>query len=285
MKSPALHLKKNLKNGGNRTYLNGKLHSLDDKPSLFSPTFNNTKAWSYRKVWHIKGVKGRLDDKPAYRSLNISRIPGLTLLRKKEDRWYSNGKLSRNDDKPAVEKELLDKYYTQKTVTYEKHWFKQGVLHRDGDKPAITIVSRRYSNDGMLLFVTTTNEYYVNGERHREGGKPAIVMKRHNQFIKAFYVNGVLSRDYLPTFVVEEGNKVHYGYSNDQGSDEELTNKRVYFLENQVREVEPSFKVSEIEVLPFTQLESIVETITRKKYVLALPSLFIADERRVRIKL
>lgn len=283
MINPSLYLKKTLKNGGKRTYINDKLHSVDDKPSLFSPTFNNTKAWSYRKVWHIKGIKGRTDDKPAYRSLYISRIPGRTLLRKKEDRWYANGKLSRNDDKPAVEKELLDKFYTQKTVTYEKHWFKQGLLHREGDKPAVTIVSRRYSNDGMLLFVTTTNEYYLNGKRHREGGKPAIVMKRDRQFITAFYVNGVLSRESLPTFVVEEGNKVYYGYGNSQEFDEGLTSKSVFFLENQVREVEPSFKLPEIEKLPFSQLESIVETITRKKYVLVLPSLFLAGEKSIQI--
>ena len=41
-------------------------------------------------------------------------------------RWFQNGKLHRDNDKPA--RILSDG---------DKHWFQNGVLHRDNDKPAI----------------------------------------------------------------------------------------------------------------------------------------------------
>jgi hypothetical protein len=40
--------------------------------------------------------------------------------------WYKEGKLHRDDDKPAI---MCNNNY--------KAWYKDGLLHRDGDQPAV----------------------------------------------------------------------------------------------------------------------------------------------------
>ena len=80
------------------------------------------------------------------------------------DYWHKNGKLHRDDDKPAVEHK-----------NGAKTWYKNGKLHRDDDKPAI-----KHKNGDEA--------WYKNGKLHRDDDKPAIITKG---FYKEWYKNGI----------------------------------------------------------------------------------------------
>lgn len=71
--------------------------------------------------------KGRIPDAP------IVRADG-------SERWYYQGALHRDGDKPAC------------TNEYGQFWFRMGFLHRDDDKPAIisTIAGRCWYRDGRM---------------------------------------------------------------------------------------------------------------------------------------
>ena len=72
-------------------------------------------------------------------------------------RWYLNGKLHRDNDKPAI-------IYQNGT----QYWYFNGKIHRDNDKPAII------SEAGY-------KEWLFNGKPHRENG-PAIIHPDGNKF-------------------------------------------------------------------------------------------------------
>ena len=68
-----------------------------------------------------------------------------------EIKWYKNGKLHRDNDKPAT------MWWEGFTI-----WYKNGKRHRDNDQPAVI------DPDG-------TRFWYRNGYLHRGDGKPAII--------------------------------------------------------------------------------------------------------------
>lgn len=86
----------------------------------------------------------------------------------KSDTWFQNGKLHRNNDKPA-------EIYHSGT----RHWYKHGVLHRGGDKPA----QISYNGDKV---------YFKNGRIHRGNGLPAYIM---DSGTKIWYQNSGSYRD------------------------------------------------------------------------------------------
>jgi len=65
--------------------------------------------------------------------------------------WRADGKLHRDGDLPAVERDNGD-----------KEWWKNGVLHRDGDKPAL-----EFSDGGK--------QWCKNDELHRDNDLPAVI--------------------------------------------------------------------------------------------------------------
>lgn len=77
-------------------------------------------------------------------------------------KWFLNGKLHREGDRPA----LLFKNGT-------KEWYLNGKKHRKNDKPAVI----RHNGD---------KEWYIEGVRHRANGLPAIISK--NKFF--YFENG-----------------------------------------------------------------------------------------------
>jgi len=83
-------------------------------------------------------------------------------------RWFKNGKLHRDNDKPAVI-----------WSDGEKNWHKDGPLHRDGDKPAV-------------IQANGAKVWYKNGKCHRDNDKPAGVF---HDGAKYWYKNGKLHRD------------------------------------------------------------------------------------------
>ena len=78
--------------------------------------------------------------------------------------YYLDGKLHRENDKPAVE-------YSDGT----KEWYRKGQLHRENDNPAIEWA------DG-------TKMWYRKGKRHRENDKPAV---ERVDGTKDWYLNGI----------------------------------------------------------------------------------------------
>lgn len=92
------------------TRVNGKIHSVDDKPAIINEYGEN--------FWYKNGQLHRGDDKPAHQgSLGYKG-------------WYIEGKQHRADDKPAIEYSNGDKL-----------WYIDGELHRgDDDKPAMECV-------------------------------------------------------------------------------------------------------------------------------------------------
>lgn len=83
-------------------------------------------------------------------------------------KWFYEGKLHREGDKPAI---------IYKNGTQE--WYIKGLLHRENDKPAII------RNNGF-------EEWYLNGARHRSFGKPAI---KSSNFLDYFEFGEKLSKE------------------------------------------------------------------------------------------
>jgi len=79
-------------------------------------------------------------------------------------RWFKNGKLHRDNDKPAVI------HFSGST-----YWYKNGEFHRDNDQPA------SIWNDG-------TKQWWKNGKLHRDNDKPSIIRADGT---RSWYKNGV----------------------------------------------------------------------------------------------
>ena len=136
--------------------LKNSIHRYDDPDGLYSARLERGIAKRKQMLKSI-GTKdsGDIDDN----------LP--TISPNGDKRWYLNGKLHREDDRPAVvsvdgTKEWWVDGKCQRSVSAngDKAWYLNGRLHRDGDKPAYERA------DGL-------KEWWVNGERHREGDKPA----------------------------------------------------------------------------------------------------------------
>ena len=86
------------------TLINGKYHSVDDKPIII----NN------KMTWYKNGIIHRGGDQPS-------------IIDQGSRYWYKNGVLHRDFDLPAM-------------IIYpsgNKRWYKNGLLHRDGGNPAV----------------------------------------------------------------------------------------------------------------------------------------------------
>jgi hypothetical protein len=81
-------------NNATKTYLNGKLHSVNGQPAI---CINNREDW----YWH--GKRHRENDKPAIEYANGDK------------KWYWHGKRHRENDKPAFE-----------YANGSKHWYWNG---------------------------------------------------------------------------------------------------------------------------------------------------------------
>ena len=95
------------------TYLNGRLHSLDDQPAV--------EFTSGDKEWYRYGKKHRGGDLPAFKYINGAK------------KWYWNGYKHRENDLPAVVRAWGD-----------KEWFWHGKRHRKGLPAIIKINGGKY---------------------------------------------------------------------------------------------------------------------------------------------
>jgi hypothetical protein len=103
-----------------RFYVNRKLHSIYDKPSIIN---RNKYGGTW---WHKSGRVHRLGDKPAYIGNNG------------DLEWYRDDNLHREGDKPARIREQ----------GLSVSWWRKGRLHREGDKPAAV-----YANGYLQYFL------------------------------------------------------------------------------------------------------------------------------------
>ena len=155
-----------------RTYLNGKLHSFDDKPSRVS-------------------YDGKIKI------------------------WHKNGVIHRENDKPAVIKDIVQitSSGTEKHISIQD-WYKNGVSHRGNDKPA-GIRHEKHFSDGQLVLDYSGKFWYIHGRKSRLNNKPSdistsihqTILPHNNKveyrksFIKMWYVKGIKHRDNGPAFV------------------------------------------------------------------------------------
>ena len=97
-------------------------------------------------------------------------------------RFYKNGELHRDGDKPAVI-----------CANGEQHFYENGKFHRDGDKPAV-------------IFASGAQRFYKNGKLHRDGDKPAIIWADGAQH---FYKNGKLHRKNGTDAIWADGEQIY----------------------------------------------------------------------------
>ena len=101
--------------------------------------------------YYLDGVLHRENDKPAIEYASGSKM------------WYRKGQLHRENDKPAIE-----------YVSGTKYWYYKGQIHRENDKPAVEEVNG-------------TKEWYRKGLLHRENDWPAI---EWSDGTKEWWLNG-----------------------------------------------------------------------------------------------
>jgi hypothetical protein len=148
--------------GFTRTTVGGRLHSLDDMPSMSN---------SEEKRWYRDGLCHRDGDKPAiiYECVRFG-----------YNAWCQNGQYHRDGDKPAV----VDNKGNQS-------WYRNGLRHRDGDKPAVVDADgsmmwwqhdqRHRDGDGpAAVYANRVHLWYRYDKLHRANGKPAVLYNAYN---------------------------------------------------------------------------------------------------------
>lgn len=164
--------------GYTSTFLDGELHSFNDRPSLASADGSVMK-------WHKNGKVHREGDKPAVireRITQASANSNIIIYHRIEREWHTEGLIGRELDLPGEVSETR-KFDSNGILTHESStikWYKNGKLHRDGDKPAY--VSKRSklnlpSGEYSLLWEIC---FYKNNLQHREGDKPSYIHTRHD---------------------------------------------------------------------------------------------------------
>lgn len=217
-------------NGTVHTYVNGKLHSINDEPS------------KHRKImgeysWHKDGKLHREKDKPAvirdYEYAVRLKNEHVTL---DEKEWYLKGIRHRDGDKPAmvIKKTVIFLDYTK--VEVEKRWYQRGKISRSNNKPAITITSRRFNNTTKFLIdEIKTLSFVHNNNLHRDDDKPAVIENSKNwdenkqlirtDSMKKWYQNNKYHRDGDKPAIIMNA----FAYKHDK---KDLTYHAEYYYKN-----------------------------------------------------
>lgn len=132
-----------------KTYLNNKLHSFNDKPALV--IFKDNGELQY-KGWYKHGK--------IHRDNNLI----AALQNANENDWIEyymcDNVYHRTDDKPAI-------IYKNNKKFYEQHYYIGGRLHRFDDKPAIVI---NYPNGKLKLL-----SWWEHGKLKKRNNLPSII--------------------------------------------------------------------------------------------------------------
>ena len=118
---------------------------------------------SYRDYKTICQLIERLKD-PQRRARIIESITKREVDKEGNILYYLDGKLHRENDKPAIE-------WADGTKSW---WYRKGQHHRENDKPAVE-------------WAHGTKEWWYKGQLHRENGKPAV---EGVDGMKEWWVNG-----------------------------------------------------------------------------------------------
>lgn len=171
--------------GYKRSYIKGKLESINDQPSVISP--DGTKEWHHKNLLH------RRNDLPALEKSDGTK------------EWYKNNKLHRKG-KPA------------KINPRGKYYYKEGKLHRRGG-PAIKLKNgkKEYYKDGLLhrknkeAFIDPSGlkKWYYMGELHSYNDKPSVI---YPDGTLEYHINGQLHREVGPAVIKSNGTKEWYKY-------------------------------------------------------------------------
>ena len=109
-----------------------------------------------------------------------------------EKRWYKEGKVHRENDKPAVISDGT------------KEWWYKDKRHRENDKPAV-------------IYSDGAKQWWYEGKAHRENGKPAVIFPNGR---KEYYLNG---KQYVPSEEsIKQINKLTTKKSSKQKQREDL---------------------------------------------------------------
>ena len=186
--------------------------------------------------WYLNGLLHRVNG-PAlkqflYTENGISRF---------DEYWYTDGKLNREDDEPAVERANGDKeWYTDDVRTRtgapaitksdgSEYWYLNGKINRGDDEPAVLeyVSTIEDDNEGPInlfnkYWYTNGNlnreddepavenadgskEWYTNGNLNRGGDEPAVIRANGDQ---EWWTNGVLTRDDNAAIIYGDGGEV-----------------------------------------------------------------------------
>lgn len=102
--------------------------------------------------------------------LHCDNGPAVFDEKKEYVKYYKNGMLHRLDGPAVVKPEYIG-------GCYEEEWYVNGKLHRDEDKPAFIHGARYMTNENEALYrIKDDFEYvwYKNGKQHRIGGPARI---------------------------------------------------------------------------------------------------------------
>ena len=159
----------------------GRLHSYNDKPAFVGWTSNTPDIIKFDnfikfqengiytfegcimrklknnicKIWYKNGKIHRDDDKPAFKMTCGPNIFDALI-------WYNNGKINRYNDKPAM---IIKHNARSDTLKCVYKWYIGGVLHRKY-LPAVVSV---YTNDKPDYMI-----WIQNGKLYREDDKPVV---------------------------------------------------------------------------------------------------------------
>lgn len=155
-----------------RTYLDGKLHSFDDKPSRVS---YDGKV----KIWHKNGIIHRDGDKPAVIKDTVEITPSGVEKHIFVKHWYKKGVSHRDGDKPASI--WHEKHFSNGQIVTDysaKYWYVNGRKTRLSNKPSdVSVSTHQYFSPNSSVkecHKSSIKIWYVNGEKHRDNG-PAFV--------------------------------------------------------------------------------------------------------------
>jgi hypothetical protein len=186
--------------------------------------------------WYRNGVLHR-DDGPAVSLFLYKEEDGTSLF---DQYWYTDGKLNREGDLPAVERAngCLEWYIEDVRTRVgapaitkldgSEFWYLDGVLHREDDEPAVvefvgisedeelgpvSLFNKYWYTNGQLNRVGApavenadgSFEWYSNGKLNREGDLPAVERSNGDQ---EWWIDGELTREDNPAIIYADGSEV-----------------------------------------------------------------------------
>lgn len=247
--------------GYTSTFLDGELHSFNDRPSFVSFS-------GLEQTWHKNGKLHRDTDKPAHRTVNKTFVDDYLVSIRKDTFYYKNGMFHREVDKPAFMRSSLGGGLRQ----FETSFYYEDKLHRLGDQPALH--KAIYKDGGVVQ--SWDEQYWVDGFEHRDGDKPAIILQTSELSLHKYFINGKYHRDNgQPAVTVHTEGNVYFSFLEDSLRS---VNSKKFFKElvlNDVKTYASGWENISMGECPVEIMNSVLYAATGINYVLDAPHRFL----------